>query len=127
MSYFDTYDSRKPLECVEFKQNNRQLGVLVSSRFTNMGRRDRPTCVEVSYERPSMNTSTFARLACPYNEWRAEAIDQTLTIIESINKVMAELSQHRDRLLAEIFDLQRFRWLQQSLIEKIVELNLEGR
>lgn len=96
------YDSRKQLVTCEFPSLQRQIGVVASNPFDHAGLGGK--YVDLFYERVSVNTATFGN-PYPEAEWKAQALDMTKTIIKNLDDVIAELTQHRERMIAEAHKL----------------------
>jgi hypothetical protein len=99
------YDSTRPLALCEFKHCQRAIGVTVSRPFEHHGFTPPKQCVEVSCETVTVNTATYAALGVPADNWKPEAASQTRKAISELDKTIAELSEHRDRLNEELIQL----------------------
>lgn len=96
------YTNQKPLEIQEYSEMGRQLGIWISEPFFHVGRKE--TNVEICYERLSLNSITFGG-NYPLSEAKEKAISDTSTIINHLDKVIAELLQHRERLSNSIIEI----------------------
>lgn len=90
------YNSTAPLECCEFKELDRQIGVTVSDPFTHHGMHRQ--CVEVHRETVCVNTKTFGNPGVPANDWHATALKFTWDTIKDLERVIGELEAHKSRL-----------------------------
>jgi hypothetical protein len=93
------YDSRRPLTTCEFANLSRQVGVLVHTPFHHAGLNRE--MVDVSYEIPTHNTRTFGHCYA-LAEWPKKAKENTARIVAEIDRQIAELTAHRERLAAEL-------------------------
>jgi len=90
-----------PFECPGIL---RHIGVRVSDPFMHHGMTPPLQCVEVEYELPTMNTATYVDVAVPFEVWQARAKEFTKTIILNLDKQIADLTAHRDRLKQSLAD-----------------------
>lgn len=105
MNYVSTYSSLKPLECCEFKNLDRQIGVMVSEPFTHRGFTPPRRCVEVNYETICVNTKSFCSCGVDAENWKPLVKQDTETILRELEEVIKELTSHRDRLKVELSNL----------------------
>jgi hypothetical protein len=90
------YTNAQPLECCEFKNLNRQVGVTVHQRYaTHASLGD---AVDICYERPTLNTATFGGWKSVASA-AAEIATMTDYVIDDLDRIIAELQAHRDRLV----------------------------
>lgn len=93
------YDSRERLEGCEFPHLNRQVGVSASQPFHHYGLG--AEYVDVHRETAVINTATFG--TCYPVETAAQQIRTfTESTISDLDKLIVELTAHRDRLTAEL-------------------------
>jgi len=89
------YTNQKPLECREWQETERSLGVWISEPFMHHGRNE--INVEICMERLCINTMTFGGAHSLFDMKRIAKKD-TVFIIEQIDKIIKELKQHQERL-----------------------------
>jgi hypothetical protein len=92
-------DTRAPLECCRHPSLHRQLGVLASAPFHHHGLN--AEYVDVSGETVTVNTVAFGT-CYPSGEVDAKVREFTGQIVADLNKVITELTAHRDRLAATL-------------------------
>ena len=92
------YTNEKRLICCEHPKLNHQIGAHVINYGSHY---------EVGYERVSINTASFGRSETTPDNLTALVIRDTETVIDNIDLVLAELEQHRDRLIEEVKRLKR--------------------
>jgi len=96
-----TYTNTAPLpKAIAFGgQPFRSIGVTIGEPFVN--RATGETMVDCSYDYPEIITAG-AGGAKPVAEWEAVAQRMTEQTIAKIDQVMAELTMHRERLVASL-------------------------
>lgn len=94
-----------PFVLCEFPSPRRVIGVRVFEPFVHQGLHGQPLVCEVEVERPSFNTATFAKIAVPVADLRKEVTASTLDVIAALDRSIAELSAHRERLLTSVHAL----------------------
>lgn len=90
------YEALAPLECCQYKELNRVIGISVSDPFEHHGLKKQ--CVEMFRETISVNTMTTGNLGIDADNWKPTAIEWIDQTIGDLGKVIDELEQHRDRL-----------------------------
>lgn len=92
------YTNAQPLECCEFKNLNRQVGVSITQRYTTHA--SLGDAVDIHFERPSLNTSCAGGWKATSDATKEVEL-MTNYVIEDLDRVISELTAHRDRLIAE--------------------------
>lgn len=93
------HDSRRPLANVEAGSIPRSIGVLVSGPFWNHGLERR--MVDVERETVAVNSRTFGNM-CAVERAEQVVREATQRTIEDLDRVIADLTQHRERLAGEL-------------------------
>lgn len=95
------YDSRQPLDSCEFPELHKRIGVLASPPFHHHGAN--ATYVDVSRETLRVSTGSYG--SCyPVEDAAGEVERATRDTIADLDKVIADLTGHRDRLRRELGD-----------------------
>jgi hypothetical protein len=84
---------------------NRKVGVEVSEAFAHQGFADHPLYVEVTAERPTLNTVSSAAW-CPVGEWRVKAAEMLQYVLTELEAAITELQGHRDRVAQALATVQ---------------------
>jgi hypothetical protein len=93
------FNSRAPLECCAFPGADRQIGVSTRGPFHHHGLGG--TYVDVRRETVWINSATWGN-CYPEAEAGTQVRQMTLETVAELDAVIAELAQHRTRLLASI-------------------------
>ncbi len=93
------YSSLQPLRCCAYPRLNRQIGVLASRPFHHHGLN--ASYVDISRETLHINTSTYGK-CYPEGAADAEIRRATQDTIDELDRVIDELTEHRDRLAVEL-------------------------
>ena len=97
------YDSRAPLETSRYP--GRCIGVRASAPFEHQGLGRQYVTIEA--EGIDLNWTHGWVMNVPAGEWRECAMVATADVIKSLDAAIAELQGHRDRLAAELAELER--------------------
>lgn len=90
------YNDEKQIESCEFP--NHKIGVYVTQPFRNY---DGIVHVDIEYSTPELDRSTFGR-ATPIDEAESKVIECEIRIVARIDALIAELQEHRARILENI-------------------------
>lgn len=93
------YSSLQPLKCCAYPRLDRQIGVLASRPFRHHGLN--ASYVDISRETLHINTATFGNYY-PAETTEAEIRRATQNTIDDLERVIVELTEHRDRLKARV-------------------------
>lgn len=93
------YDSREPLKCCAYPNLGRQIGVLADNPFHHQGLN--ADYVDISRETPFVNTRSYGT-CYPIKSTDAEVRRATEVTIADLDRIIAELAEHRERLAREL-------------------------
>lgn len=102
------YDSRQRLGARNPNATERSLGVLASAPFYHYGLK--APYVDLSRETIAIG-SVSSGSYYPAGEVKARTQLMTQAVIADLDKVIAELTAHRDRLAAELPTIAQRRWI----------------
>jgi hypothetical protein len=112
----DQYDSRRRLGARDPHAIERLLGVRAGTPFYHYGLK--APYVDLSRDTIAITSGTFGAYY-PAGEVRDRARSMTRSVIADLDKVIAELTTHRDRLAAELPTIAERPWITELAGKKV--------
>lgn len=96
------HNSKRSIVNSAFPSLNRQIGITVSPPWVHSGLRE--VVVDIETESPILNTETRGQIYLS-TEWTEKTIENYTSLISNLDDLIDELTEHRDRLEDERFEM----------------------